>query len=175
MRITTATRVTLVALMVLATGAGVLQAQTQLHNVTVNYGGARSASASYQATLTIQPIVGESASSTEQCRLGFWSGFYDAFVSGVMGMPTYQNQLLQNSPNPFNPRTTIRFTLDQEAPTRIEVFDLRGRRVARLLDEIVSAGAHSLVWQPENLASGVYFLRLQAGSFNATSRLVLLK
>jgi hypothetical protein len=96
-------------------------------------------------------------------------------VSGVMDLPIYQNQLFQNSPNPFNPSTTIRFTLVQGAPTRIEVYDLRGRRVARLLDKSVSAGAHSLVWQPENLASGVYILRLQAGSFNASSRLVLLK
>ena len=175
MRITTATRVTLVALLVLTMGAGVLQAQTQLKSVVVGYGGGQTASASYQATLTIQSIVGESTTSTAECRLGFWETFTDAFVSGVMGLPTYQNQLFQNSPNPFNPRTTIRFTLDQEARTRIEVYDLRGRRVARLLDETVSAGAHSLVWQPENLASGVYFLRLQAGKFSANSRLVLLK
>lgn len=161
--------------MVLMLGAGVLNAQTQFHNVDVNSGGGRTASASYQATLTIQSIVGESATSTAECRLGFWGGFYEAFVSSVMELPPYQNQLFQNSPNPFNPRTTIHFTLDQEALTRIEVYDLRGRRVARLMDEIVSKGAHSLVWEPENLASGVYILRLQAGSFIATNRLVLLK
>jgi len=160
--------------MVLMRGAGVM-AQTQLQSVVVGYGGGRSSSASYQATLTIQSVVGESASASAECRLGFWAGFYEAFVSSAMDLPTYQDQLFQNSPNPFNPRTTIRFTLAQEAQTRIEVFDLRGRRVARLLDETVAAGAHSLVFEPENLASGVYFLRLQAGNYSANSRLVLLK
>ncbi len=163
------------ALLLLLLGAGGGQAQTQLESVVIGYGGGHASSAAGKATVTLQTVAGATAATGGGARLGFWEVYGSLAMTDVLDPPELLNQLFQNAPNPFNPRTTIRFSLATEARTRIEVFDLQGRRVDRLLDEIVPAGEHALVYQPERLASGVYLLKLQAGSFNATSRLVLLK
>jgi hypothetical protein len=81
-------------------------------------------------------------------------------------------------PNPFNPHVTIPFSLNQAGSVRAEVFDLRGRRVASLANEVYSAGAHSLDWQGRDergreLSSGVYFLRIQGGGEESLQKLIL--
>ncbi|HPF71630.1 MAG TPA: PKD domain-containing protein, partial [Candidatus Krumholzibacteria bacterium] len=83
--------------------------------------------------------------------------------------------LAQNYPNPFNPSTTIAFALTQAGPVRLEIYDAAGRRVAVLVDEERAAGEHSVVWQPRNLPSGLYFARMAAEGRVDTRRLTLLK
>jgi len=78
-------------------------------------------------------------------------------------------------PNPFNPRTVIAFTLDAARPTRIDVYDLAGRRVATLADGWREAGAHAVVFAPEDLASGTYVYRVTAGAESATGKVQLLE
>jgi hypothetical protein len=79
------------------------------------------------------------------------------------------------APNPFNPATTLRFTLAGTGPTRLEVYDVAGRRVATLCDGILSAGPHAVAWQPRDLASGPYLARLTTGAGTAAVRLTLLE
>jgi hypothetical protein len=81
----------------------------------------------------------------------------------------------ENFPNPFNPTTTIRFTLAKAANVQLTVYDMLGRRVAVLVNERVSAGAHLVTFDGSRLASGVYFSRLQADSFVATRKLCLIR
>lgn len=88
--------------------------------------------------------------------------------------------LAQNEPNPFNPLTSIKFTLSNPAPTRIEVFDSTGRLVRVLADEPMTAGAHTIVWNGLDdsgrpCGSGVYFYRLKAGAFEQSRRMTILK
>jgi hypothetical protein len=83
--------------------------------------------------------------------------------------------LLQNYPNPFNPATTISFSLPSKSFVSLKVFDLIGREVASIVSGEMSAGNHTKQWNANNLPSGVYFYRLQAGSFTETKRLMLLK
>ena len=83
-------------------------------------------------------------------------------------------------PNPFNPQTTIAFDLPEPQGVRLAVFDVRGRRVRVLVDEAMSAGSHTVVWdgtdgQGRRLASGVYLYRIQAGPLNETRRMLLVK
>jgi hypothetical protein len=85
------------------------------------------------------------------------------------------SELGQNYPNPFNPRTTIRFSLAETARAKVEVFNARGQLVETLLDREMSAGSHSIDFNAQGLASGVYFYRLTAGGFTDTRRMVLLK
>jgi hypothetical protein len=90
------------------------------------------------------------------------------------------DELFQNAPNPFNPTTTIRFRLADAARAELTVFDVRGRRIRTLVDEVLSAGEHAQGWDGTNqrgepVASGVYFYRLTAGDFRETRRMLLLK
>jgi len=83
--------------------------------------------------------------------------------------------LSQNYPNPFNPTTSISFTLPSKSFVSLKVFDLLGRGVATLVNEQKSAGTYTQKWNAANVSSGIYFYRLQAGSFTETKKLVLLK
>jgi len=82
---------------------------------------------------------------------------------------------LKAYPNPFNPSVTLAFTLPRDGHAQLDVFDLAGRRVARVLDESRTAGAHQVVWRPERLASGVYMGRLTAVGTVSHQRLVLVR
>ncbi len=88
--------------------------------------------------------------------------------------------LAQNVPNPFNPTTTINFTLPKTMAVRLDIFDVRGRLVQTLVDEELIEGAQSVVWDGLNLtgspvSSGAYFYRLAAGGDVRTKKMLLLK
>ena len=79
-------------------------------------------------------------------------------------------------PNPFNPRTTfgLRLAVDVAA-ARLRVHDLRGRLIETLHDGALAAGEHRFVWQPRQVASGVYLYRLEGGGQVVTGKVVLTK
>lgn len=86
-------------------------------------------------------------------------------------------ELAQNYPNPFNPSTNITYQLPMTSNVKLEVFDMLGRKVATLVDARQEAGTYvaTLNGTAHNLASGVYFYRLQAGNFIATKKMMLVK
>ena len=95
-------------------------------------------------------------------------------------MPAAMNRLEQNSPNPFNPTTAIRFTLASKETVTLSVYDLNGRLVRTLVNGTRDLGQHSITWDGRDnagtsVASGVYFYRLDAGKFSDTRKMVLLK
>ena len=92
-----------------------------------------------------------------------------------IGLIPRQLTLSQNYPNPFNPTTTIRFSNPQHSNVLLVVFDILGREVATLVNGELDAGYHQVELDASRLSSGIYFYRIQAGSFTATKRLVLLK
>ncbi len=83
--------------------------------------------------------------------------------------------LLQNYPNPFNPTTTINYQLPTNSVVALKVYDVLGREMATLVNERQSVGSHSVRFDANNLPSGVYFYRLDAGTYHDTKKLVLLK
>jgi hypothetical protein len=83
--------------------------------------------------------------------------------------------LFNNYPNPFNPTTTIRYELPQSSIVSLDVFDLLGKKVATLVDERQEAGVYRVVFDAQNLSSGVYLCRLKAGYVVQTMKLVLFK
>jgi hypothetical protein len=83
--------------------------------------------------------------------------------------------LQQNCPNPFNPATEISFSLPNAAHVKLEIFNIMGQKVTTLLNRHLEAGNHSVSWDGNNVASGVYFYRLQAGDMVDTKKMVLLK
>ena len=89
-------------------------------------------------------------------------------------LPT-QFTLRQNYPNPFNPSTNISFDIPSNTFVSLKIFDALGREVSVVLSEELSAGSYSWRWDGTNLASGMYFYRLQAGTYTETKKLLLLK
>ncbi len=83
--------------------------------------------------------------------------------------------LAQNYPNPFNPATTIAFTLPHTAHVSLAVFDVLGRRVATLVDRPMASGLHRVSFDAAGLPGGLYLYRLDAGPFQETRSMVLLK
>jgi|GEM_PF-255564 len=83
--------------------------------------------------------------------------------------------LCQNYPNPFNVSTTIRYTLHQEAKVKIVVYDLLGKEIATLVDAKMDAGEHTVTWNAENVASGIYIYKLLTKGFVQTRKMILLK
>jgi hypothetical protein len=83
--------------------------------------------------------------------------------------------LEQNYPNPFNPTTQIGFGVRGSGFVSLKVFDVLGNEVATLVDGFLSAGNYSRTFDASQLASGVYFYRLSAGSFVATKKLVIMR
>jgi hypothetical protein len=89
-------------------------------------------------------------------------------------------RLAQNYPNPFNPSTTVRFWLPERRMEQLRVYDVTGRLVAILADRVYPVGTHSVKWDGTNqrgqqIASGIYFCRLRAGSETATRKMLLLR
>jgi len=83
--------------------------------------------------------------------------------------------LYQNYPNPFNPSTTINYSVPQSGETSLKVYNLLGEEVVTLYSGFLQAGNHVATFNGGNLASGIYFYRLQTGNLVETKRLVLLK
>ncbi|HCV44318.1 MAG TPA: hypothetical protein DGH68_12590 [Bacteroidetes bacterium] len=88
-----------------------------------------------------------------------------------------QYKLEDNYPNPFNPSTTIRFSVPAGTygPTSLRVYDLLGKEVRTLVNEELKAGSYEKTFDATGLSSGVYFYRLQAGESVSTKKLLLMK
>jgi hypothetical protein len=97
-----------------------------------------------------------------------------------IGLNTFADELRGNYPNPFGEETTIAYTLSGEREVKIEIYDVLGRRVRRLVGETQAAGLHRVRWDGENrygtpVGSGVYFYRIKAGDFVETRKMVLVR
>ncbi len=84
-------------------------------------------------------------------------------------------ELMQNYPNPFNPSTTIQFSLAARQLTLVTVYDMLGREVSTLVNEIKDPGTYTAVFDASGLASGIYFARLTAGAVTQSRKMVVLK
>ena len=88
--------------------------------------------------------------------------------------------LEQNYPNPFNPSTSIEFSLPSKSHVKLEVYNLLGRKIASIADRFFESGTHTVNWDGKNFsgeqaASGIYFYRMEAGQFDLTRKMILLK
>ncbi len=83
--------------------------------------------------------------------------------------------LSQNYPNPFNPSTRISFSIPQQSNVTLKIYDVLGKEVMTLVNEVKSPGSYEVEFNAANLASGAYFYKIQAGKFNDIKRMVLIK
>ncbi len=105
-----------------------------------------------------------------------WQMYHDriVYVADTINRP--QNFRLDgNFPNPFNPVTTIEYTLQNETEVELSIFNMMGQEIAVVKRGMKQAGAHSVKWDASGLAGGVYFCRLKAGRFTETKKMLLLR
>jgi hypothetical protein len=122
-----------------------------------------------------------------QLEAAFESLSIPLYFGASLGNESYTNlinpsqfQLKQNYPNPFNPNTQIGYTLPREEYVTLLIFDILGREVITLVDEMKSPGYLSVNWNGldnlgNNCGAGMYFYHLTAGNFSQTKKMVLLK
>lgn len=106
------------------------------------------------------------------------AGGTDAVVVGIDGHEPEASAAMSpphNFPNPFNPATTIEVTLPRREFVRLVVFDMLGRVVANLVDEVREPGTHRIRWDAGHLPSGVYVCRLRAGTFVGSRKMLLIR
>ncbi|NJD21382.1 MAG: T9SS type A sorting domain-containing protein [Melioribacter sp.] len=102
-------------------------------------------------------------------------------MNGIVGVQNQNNQipesysLYQNYPNPFNPTTIINYSVPKTSFVIIKVYDVLGREVAVLVNDIKLIGNYSVQFNASKLVSGIYFYRMQAGNFFDTKKLILMK
>ena len=108
------------------------------------------------------------------CRWGFFVGLLSVSNEEETGVPT-QVELTQNYPNPFNPSTQIQFALPEAAPVRLEVYNALGQKVATLVDEMRTAGYHTVQFDASQLSSGVYLYMISTPGYMETRKMMLVK
>ena len=84
-------------------------------------------------------------------------------------------ELMQNYPNPFNPTTAISYQLTAVSHVSLEIFDVLGRKITTLVNDLQQPGIHTVRWDGTSFPSGVYFYHMEAGDFRATRKLMLVK
>lgn len=148
---------------------------------TVAGGGAMlSAGGGFDVSGTIgQSLAATSTGADFTLFGGFWNpgALAPLAVGGAPAGPRFA--LLPARPNPFAGTTTIEFELAETAFARLAIYDVSGQRVRLLVDETLAAGRQRVFWDGRNssgapVASGVYFARVEAGSFRASTRIVVL-
>jgi hypothetical protein len=135
------------------------------------------------AVLTFRALAGEYTLEFENATLrGVENETLTADLDGLVsrpGLPT-AFRLVQNAPNPFNPKTTVAYEVPQASEVAIRVYDVAGKLVRTLVDGTVEPGRYAATWDGrsdsgETVGSGVYFCTMETPSYHATHKMILLK
>ncbi|MEZ4387720.1 MAG: FlgD immunoglobulin-like domain containing protein [Candidatus Krumholzibacteriia bacterium] len=159
--------------------ATAVAAQVELDRNVVAAGGGTTGSAGHTISLTIgQAAVGMVTGNTYDLDIGFWTPglgdpvpVLDEDLPGILSLD-------QNYPNPFNPMTMIRFSLPENAPVSLAVYNVRGERVRLLVDEVRPAGRHEVIWNGaddhgRSVSSGTYVARIVSSQGVQNRKMVL--
>ena len=95
-------------------------------------------------------------------------------------IPIVNTKLDSNYPNPFNPSTTIRYSLKEAGPVSIEIYNIKGQLVRTLVQDVKEAGNHTVIWNGldknnSSVSSGIYFYKMNAGKYSSTKKLIMMK
>ena len=146
-------------------------------NIFANLGGT-SASTQFNTIQCMgENVVGSSSGGVFTLGSGFISVWEN--ISPVDGLPVdnlpTEFKLHQNYPNPFNPSTTIEFDVPRPCHVRIEVYNIRGEMKSLLVDEFKERGYFSVQWEASGTASGIYFCKIEAGSYIDVKKMMMIK
>ena len=113
------------------------------------------------------PVVSHTGSRT--------TNYFAEEDNSVKNNEPYSFSLSQNYPNPFNPSTVIKYTVSKADNVELKVYDILGKEVATLVNQVQNPGSYSVMFNAANLASGAYFYRIKTGSFTEIKKMMLVK
>ena len=131
---------------------------------------------SYEGNIVLSSANNDNAWQTTHVWSHTYIGRYDGnILSADEDIVATRFELKANYPNPFNPTTTIEYSIGMAGQTRLMVYDIMGREIAMLVNEYRPMGTHKIVWNASSMPSGIYFYRLETSSFTRTQKMVLMK
>ncbi len=122
-----------------------------------------------------------SSSSDQNAKNGWWFVAQDSFKGVISDQVAVADAapaafaVAQNTPNPFNPTTTINFTIAKAGKVTVDVFNSAGQKVDTIANAQMTAGSHSVNWNAAKFSAGVYFCTVKSGSLSKTVKMTLLK
>jgi hypothetical protein len=122
-------------------------------------------------------FIGASSNSSNQLLLGFWTAYKQNAVTSVKDEKSIPNEykLEHNYPNPFNPSTTIRFSIPERSFVSLKVYDILGNEVTTLVNKDMETGNYETKFNADNYSSGIYIYKISAGNFINTRKMILVK
>ena len=152
-------------------------AQYTIASSVVGAGGGPASNSTYSMNGTIgQPVIGIVQNSQTTVGQGFWHSLNISNDVKPVGGDVVGYDLEQNFPNPFNPSTVIRFSIPERQKVTLKIMNLLGEEVTRAIDgEWFNAGTWDYTFEAQNIPSGTYIYRLEAGNFVKTRKMVLTK
>ena len=122
-------------------------------------------------------LFGGSDSSAEWIIMGYTNPLPTGIYPDVDNIPSIISEfsLSQNHPNPFNPVTTISYSLPFSGDVSLIIYNILGEEIAQLVDGFQQAGEYNITWNATNISSGIYFYRLNSGDFTETKKMILLR
>ena len=171
-------RALVIAGLVLCGGSAAANAQYTITRSVIGAGMTPMSNGTYQVDGTIgQAVIGPVGGGGIFVGQGFW---YTVIPTGGVKVNNVGDaagfSLEQNYPNPFNPSTKIEFSVPEATNVTIRVMNLLGEEVTRIVDGVkYGEGKYSIEFSADDLPSGTYIYRMDAGTFSASKRMVLLK
>ena len=174
--------------LLIAVGLGLLPPETawaqdqQIQSSVLSSGGMSGQSLLHRhhGTLGQPHPIGRGSSTNAVLWSGFWHPRRGLTASPVADSVPLFNRLWPNSPNPFNPMTTIKFSITDPVYLELAIFNVRGEKIRTLVSEMRTPGIYSEVWDGRDdsggrAASGVYLYRLVNGDQHETAKMLLVK
>ena len=117
-----------------------------------------------------QDWIGSTWINVEKRTYAYETGIEDNLIYKI------EDELcLSNHPNPFNPQTTISYTLPKSGQVSLRIYNVKGQLLETLVDDIQQAGYHSIIWNADDVSSGIYLYSITAGNLTVTKKCVILK
>ncbi len=126
-------------------------------------------------------VDNNSTGSDDTAKKGLWFVAQDSFKGKISNQVTVADAapaaftVAQNTPNPFNPATTITFSLVKAGMVTVDVFNAAGQKIDTIVNSQMTAGSHSVNWNAAKFSAGVYFCTVKSGSLSRTVKMTLLK
>jgi hypothetical protein len=97
------------------------------------------------------------------------------FMKSIPPLLVMDYHLNDAFPNPFNPETTIGFTVPRTELVRVNIYDAMGRQVENLLHDVINPGQYTMTWNGSHRSSGIYFVQLMGGEYSQVRKIMLVK